>query len=211
MIIGELILRAILEKGKVTSYELVTTLRGVSEKNARYKKELYIVNTTLRRLTKKGLLYRVWTKERRGMYVYKPTKKAIDLYLPTSEIAKKRLISERLQAEAKKLTKGLVLHPKIRKNLHLITLFGSAARGVADEKSDVDVLIVINDNKIRPLIEDLALDYYMKHGIRFSSQILARDDFIKTVKKRDAATMKIFREGIVLYGKDHWKELKELI
>lgn len=211
MITTENLLRAAIERGEIDSYTAVTLFTKIKEKDPEYRKEVIKTNVLLRRLIEKKLLRRIWTRKRRGLYSYKPTKKALALYLPSSEIARKRLISERYQEEAKQLTKKMISHTRIRKSLQLVALFGSVARREADERSDVDILIVVDDDKIRALVEDIALDYYMKHGTRFTTQILISEEFIKTAKSHDAATIRIFHEGIVLYGLDYWKKLKREI
>lgn len=211
MITTENLLRAAIERGEIDSYTAVTLFTKIKEKDPEYRKEVIKTNVLLRRLIEKKLLRRIWTRKRRGLYSYKPTKKALTLYLPSSEIARKRLISERYQEEAKQLTKKMISHTRIRKSLQLVALFGSVARREADERSDVDILIVVDADKIRALVEDIALDYYMKHGTRFTTQILISEEFIKTAKSHDAATIRIFHEGIVLYGLDYWKKLKREI
>ncbi|MCP1381362.1 nucleotidyltransferase family protein [Runella salmonicolor] len=62
-----------------------------------------------------------------------------------------RAIPSELKSLLSDLKKGLL--ELYGERLHQVILFGSYARGEQREESDVDVLVVLNDEKIHPLTE----------------------------------------------------------
>lgn len=61
-----------------------------------------------------------------------------------------------------------------------MVLFGSAARGEADDESDLDVLILTKKPLARPTrhrITDLIFDINLRHGTNLSSLVIDRENW----------------------------------
>jgi len=63
------------------------------------------------------------------------------------------------------------------RQIHQVMLFGSKARGDSDVDSDVDVLIIINqdDRSIRREIIDIASDLSLEHDILLSPRVISKN------------------------------------
>lgn len=82
-----------------------------------------------------------------------------------------------------------------------VMLFGSAARGEAEEGSDVDLLVVINDNVNESEIErelgDLTYDMMLATG-RFVQLLIYRKSEFEDARSWNPTVWNILREGIKL-------------
>ena len=87
-------------------------------------------------------------------------KKLADLRLPQNVSDALRAAQERLNTEF---------------NVDRIVLFGSVARGTADEESDLDLLIVLKqppDHPVRNRISSIILDINLEHDANLSGLVV---------------------------------------
>ena len=85
--------------------------------------------------------------------------------------------------------------------LSKIILFGSYARGEANEDSDVDLMLLLNDDDVssnneKTQIFDISWSLFMKYSIIISALPVSLKNFISTNK---ALYRFIKKEGIYLY------------
>lgn len=81
-----------------------------------------------------------------------------------------------------------------------VRLFGSFARGEADEASDVDVAVVLEsaDWETRRDIVDLATDTGLAHDLLLSPTVFDRETYEAWRRQERALVMDIEREGVPL-------------
>ena len=82
-----------------------------------------------------------------------------------------------------------------------IYLFGSQARGQADERSDIDLLLVVPDSDL-PRHRREALSYDMLWGLAIPVDVivLTRDEFERGSRVRTSLASTVQAEGELLYG-----------
>lgn len=87
-----------------------------------------------------------------------------------------------------------------------IILFGSQARGDSEAESDIDVLVVVeNDSSaLREALADLAWQVQLEYGVVISDIIRSIEQFDRMRAKRFPFYQSLEREGIVL-----WKRTSE--
>lgn len=90
---------------------------------------------------------------------------------------------------------------KLNNVLHVF-LFGSAARGSADRRSDVDFCVIIDDND-KKRVSSIALDLEKKYDRNI--QLVVSRNFGKLDKY---FISQLFKEGILLYGKSPFVDVK---
>ena len=61
--------------------------------------------------------------------------------------------------------------------IHEIILYGSTARGEATKQSDVDVLIVLNNNERPKKLYELAFDIGLEYGVVITPHVQTREHF----------------------------------
>jgi len=109
-----------------------------------------------------------------------------------------------IQKEFKETVFELVKRITDFDNVKYILLFGSVARETADKRSDIDVCVIINDNKKNKISEaalDLEKEYNKNIQIVISKNFEGLDSyFIK----------QLINEGILLYGKTPIIKFKNL-
>ncbi len=92
-----------------------------------------------------------------------------------------------------------------------IMLFGSVARGEADRKSDIDVLVVVEDRlmEARRMMTDVVaeLEEEKINGERYGFEVLVED--VESIKNRSQKLVEIFSQGIILYKTKKLEDLKE--
>lgn len=81
-----------------------------------------------------------------------------------------------------------------------VRLFGSFARGEANEESDVDVAVVLEtvDWKTRCAVIDLATDIGLPVDLRISPAIFDRETYERWRRQERALVVDIEREGVPL-------------
>ena len=73
---------------------------------------------------------------------------------------------ERYRSAAESFTRKVVR--EFGKKIDVIVLYGSAATGAATEDSDIDVLIITDDDSIREEIYDIAYDVNLQFDVLLS-------------------------------------------
>ena len=86
-------------------------------------------------------------------------------------------IQKRYQEAVDKFMKRVL--EKYRDRIESIILFGSVARGVAKEESDVDILIVTKDEdfRLRHALIGIAFDILLETEENISVKALSKDEF----------------------------------
>ena len=84
--------------------------------------------------------------------------------------------------------------------LEKIILFGSQATGKADMKSDVDLLLVMNNPKNKFRLMDQITSDLLSLNYAFDVIILSLDEFDRDKKYPGTVARYASQEGIVLYG-----------
>jgi predicted nucleotidyltransferase len=122
------------------------------------------------------------------------TQKIVELMLATnaSSIVKNEFFYELVS----ELTKGM--------GVISIILYGSHARGTASEKSDVDLLVVVNNDvkprRIRYLCEAVADRYARK----VEPVIVTEREFSKMLHEEGKFIKNVMSDGVPLYGFEHY-------
>lgn len=62
-------------------------------------------------------------------------------------------------------------------SLEKLVLYGSVARGEEHDESDVDVFAVVEDKEDKEVLEDLAFDVSVEHGVFMVPLIKTSDEF----------------------------------
>lgn len=58
------------------------------------------------------------------------------------------------------------------KNLVSVVLFGSTARGLQDERSDIDLLIVVEEAVDYELFKDIHIDFLLNYSVKLDTIVL---------------------------------------
>lgn len=88
-----------------------------------------------------------------------------------------------------------------------IILFGSYARGDYNEESDVDILVVVDDDNTKPYKlkrNELTKFYLENYGILLSI-IIQPKNHIERYKEYSPFLINVVKEGQVIYGWEHCK------
>lgn len=101
--------------------------------------------------------------------------------------------NKRISPEIRRLGRDIGLAAKAEK----VILFGSHARGEATEDSDVDILVLTRNSRLK------ALDVYRKihKTIPMDLLVMTEHRFRTRLKARDYFLMDIEEQGILLYGR----------
>jgi predicted nucleotidyltransferase len=98
-----------------------------------------------------------------------------------------------------------IIKRKFKFSYESIILFGSVAVGSEHPSSDIDLLIVINNQKDKDAVEQNILDVNDDvlgiFGNQLSPYILSKKEFALKYKNKDSLILKIARDGEVLDGK----------
>ncbi len=64
------------------------------------------------------------------------------------------------------------------KNLVSVVLFGSTARGLQDKRSDIDLLVVVEEEVEGDLLKDVRIDLLLNHSVKLDTIILSKKDVV---------------------------------
>jgi predicted nucleotidyltransferase len=94
-----------------------------------------------------------------------------------------------------------------------ILLFGSAARGQATRRSDIDVLVITPNSeeeqfkKLMDSIDRLANEVSGRHPSKLVPVVMTTKDFEKSVKDKKRFATDVLKERIVLFGEERYYHL----
>ena len=139
--------------------------------------------------------------------------------LTIAELAKLYVkITLKLFADNKKLAKLNKLIKNLRKhnNILSIVLFGSHARMEADEKSDIDIIVIISEenklltNKIKAEIRAFGV----KEFLEVQAFVVDSNMFLRMLESKEKLNIgkEALKEGIILEGyENYWKLIGDVI
>ena len=91
-----------------------------------------------------------------------------------------------------------------------IIMFGSAARGTATERSDIDLLVLVPNqpqdelNKITREVEELVKSVTGRHPVRIAPVVMTLHDFEQGLKDRRRFGTDVLRDGLVIFGVERY-------
>lgn len=100
----------------------------------------------------------------------------------------------------------LVEESKQTNTVHCIVIFGSYAKGTAKEKSDVDLLVVV-ENRKKETVSRVANTLSMAHAVELNAVVLDKKLFQSMLTSKDANVGKeTLRYHVVVYGCERFFE-----
>lgn len=93
-----------------------------------------------------------------------------------------------------------------KNNISAVVLFGSIARGDFDEKSDIDILIVENDNRAREQVRKLVEEILEMYDVHIVPVFLTKKEIEERIRRFDSFIITVMNEGHLLYGEASWLE-----
>lgn len=94
-----------------------------------------------------------------------------------------------------------------------VILFGSAARGQATPKSDIDILVIAPNSeeeqfkKLMNSIDRLASEVSGRHPAKLVPVVVMAKDFEGSVEDRKRFAVDVLKDGIVLFGEERYYHL----
>lgn len=64
------------------------------------------------------------------------------------------------------------------KNMISVVLFGSTARGLQGRRSDIDLLIVVEEEVEGDLLKDVRIDLLLDHSVKLDTIVLSKKDVV---------------------------------
>lgn len=103
-----------------------------------------------------------------------------------------------------------ILKKKYGDKIGRVVLFGSVAKGISDEESDIDILVVLKngDNKLRDEISMAAFEIILNNNAILSPIVMDKKTFAWHKKFKDPFYNSIKRDGIDLWTKKPKSSLK---
>ena len=104
------------------------------------------------------------------------------------------------------LIKG-VREAGIAKKIVSLLLYGSLQRGMAHEKSDVDIAVIIKNKKDKKEIEEkflneISIKFYDYFKVHLDAYIKSKEEFRIRLKKNLAPVSTLMKAYSVIYGKE---------
>ena len=92
------------------------------------------------------------------------------------------------------------IHAALGSNLQELRLFGSKARGDSQRDSDIDVLVVVTDDRVgaEDLAIDIAFDINVASDLYISPRVVTAGSLIDPVWRTTLFVQTVMREGIAL-------------
>jgi len=109
-----------------------------------------------------------------------------------------------LEEAAKKYAEKLYSEPSLEKQIKSISLFGSVARGAADHKSDIDILIIVNNDEAVQKIKNKARKQAQKAELEFEivPVVETAKEFRDNLSNGKKFENNVKKDGIVLIGEE---------
>lgn len=92
-----------------------------------------------------------------------------------------------------------LLRKHFRHAIQDVILFGSQAKGTAEEDSDYDVLIVVNgdyDWRMRDEITDIVYDLELKYDILFDKHLISTDELHNSMRGEQPVFTDAIQHGV---------------
>lgn len=80
-----------------------------------------------------------------------------------------------------------------------VVLFGSQAAGTANEDSDVDLLVVMDHDRLRDVEQEIAIDCALPRTFPLDILVRRPEDLQRRLKANDMALITILKTGSMLY------------
>lgn len=107
----------------------------------------------------------------------------------------------------KVLLEQFVAESKQYNTVHAVVIFGSYAKGTAKEKSDVDLLVVVEDRK-RESVSRIANTLTLSHSVELNTVVLDKKLFQEMLTEKGINVGKeALKYRIVIYGCENFFEL----
>ncbi len=139
-------------------------------------------------------------------------------FISTSEVGKSKMVEVRNRDILKKIlklsraeideledvAKKFVEEVREKEGVKRCVLFGSVARGTADLNSDIDILILLQDEdeKMEDEISQIAERISSEESVRIMPDVIEKERFELMEKHNESFAENIKREGITLYEGD---------
>jgi len=96
---------------------------------------------------------------------------------------------------------------KIKKRIVSLLLYGSLQTSNTDEKSDVDIAVIVKTKTDKQKIEeifmkDIADQFYEYFGVHLDTYVKTKDEFLVRLKKNLPPVSTLMQSYSVVYGKD---------
>jgi len=88
------------------------------------------------------------------------------------------------------------LKEKFKDKIERIIIFGSYVRGDYDKESDIDILVIVNDEKIEKDVRKVAYSFIPKVGRLISVKVIEKKLFDAMRKEKFSFIRSIEKEGI---------------
>ncbi|MFO7992026.1 MAG: nucleotidyltransferase domain-containing protein [Thermoplasmata archaeon] len=89
-------------------------------------------------------------------------------------------------------------------DIQSIVLFGSAARGEHGKKSDLDLLVLVDDLKSSKKIEQISSAINASYSHNISPTAITPDSFLTELRNGNLLYETILKEGIPIYGSENY-------
>ena len=92
------------------------------------------------------------------------------------------------------------LHQKLGREVFVLRLFGSKARGDFKNTSDIDILILLRKNNLknRDLVFQIAAEILIKHNIDLSIKIFSEKEYKESLNLEVPFFLNVQKEGVAL-------------
>lgn len=112
-----------------------------------------------------------------------------------------------LRGELKDFIIKQVKKAGIKKNIVSVILYGSLQRGEANDKSDVDIAVIIKNKKDKKEIEEkflneISVEFYKYFKAHLDAYIKTKDEFRARLKKNLSPISTLMKAYSVIYGKE---------
>jgi predicted nucleotidyltransferase len=94
-----------------------------------------------------------------------------------------------------------------------IILFGSAARGQASARSDIDILVLVPNSEeghfkiLMNSVDKLAGEVSGRHPARLAPIVMMAKDFEESIRDEKRFAIDVLRDGVVLFGQERYYSL----
>jgi predicted nucleotidyltransferase len=94
-----------------------------------------------------------------------------------------------------------------------VILFGSAARGQASARSDIDILVLVPNSEeehfkmLMNSVEKLADEVSGRHLARLAPVVMMAKDFEESIRDEKRFAVDVLKDGVVLFGQERYYSL----